>query len=131
MVYRFYLSFLTDGSKRYNCTILDLHDRSVIASICWHCCKWHVSSTTFLFCHFVYYFCFFYSILFTHLYSSIYKSIIFLLQSYNVNSIYHLIIFCLSCNLPELSYFQTTPPFSFLSLFALHILFYTILYFQK
>ena len=25
--------FLTDGSKRYNCTILDLHDRSVIASI--------------------------------------------------------------------------------------------------
>lgn len=33
MVYRFYLSFLTDGSKRYNCTILDLHDRSVIASI--------------------------------------------------------------------------------------------------
>lgn len=32
MVYRFYLSFLTDGSKRYNCTILDLHE-SVIASI--------------------------------------------------------------------------------------------------
>ena len=25
--------FLDDGSKRYNCTILDLHDRSVIASI--------------------------------------------------------------------------------------------------
>lgn len=25
--------FLADGSKRYNCTILDLHDRSVIASI--------------------------------------------------------------------------------------------------
>ena len=25
--------FLTDGSKRYNCTIIDLHDRSVIASI--------------------------------------------------------------------------------------------------
>lgn len=25
--------FLSDGSKRYNCTILDLHDRSVIASI--------------------------------------------------------------------------------------------------
>ena len=25
--------FLTDGSKRYNCTILDLYDRSVIASI--------------------------------------------------------------------------------------------------
>ena len=25
--------FLTDGSKRYNCSILDLHDRSVIASI--------------------------------------------------------------------------------------------------
>ena len=25
--------FLTDGSKRYNCTILDLHNRSVIASI--------------------------------------------------------------------------------------------------
>ena len=25
--------FLTDGSKRYNCTILDLHDRSVVASI--------------------------------------------------------------------------------------------------
>ena len=25
--------FLTDGSKRYNCTILDLQDRSVIASI--------------------------------------------------------------------------------------------------
>ena len=25
--------FLEDGSKRYNCTILDLHDRSVIASI--------------------------------------------------------------------------------------------------
>lgn len=24
---------MTDGSKRYNCTILDLHDRSVIASI--------------------------------------------------------------------------------------------------
>lgn len=22
--------FLTDGSKRYNCTIIDLHDRSVI-----------------------------------------------------------------------------------------------------
>lgn len=25
--------FLTDGSKRYNCSILDLHDRSVIASV--------------------------------------------------------------------------------------------------
>ena len=25
--------FSTDGSKRYNCTIIDLHDRSVIASI--------------------------------------------------------------------------------------------------
>ena len=25
--------FLTDGSKRYNCSIIDLHDRSVIASI--------------------------------------------------------------------------------------------------
>lgn len=25
--------FLADGSKRYNCTIIDLHDRSVIASI--------------------------------------------------------------------------------------------------
>ena len=25
--------FLTDGSKRYNCTIIDLHDCSVIASI--------------------------------------------------------------------------------------------------
>lgn len=25
--------FLTDGSKRYNCSILDLHDRSVIASL--------------------------------------------------------------------------------------------------
>ena len=25
--------FLTDGSKRYNCTIIDLHDRSVISSI--------------------------------------------------------------------------------------------------
>ena len=25
--------FLTDGSKRYDCTIIDLHDRSVIASI--------------------------------------------------------------------------------------------------
>ncbi len=25
--------FLTDGSKRYNCTITDLHDRIVIASI--------------------------------------------------------------------------------------------------
>jgi transposase InsO family protein len=25
--------FLTDGSKRYNCTIIDLHERSVIASI--------------------------------------------------------------------------------------------------
>ena len=25
--------FLDDGSKRYNCTILDLHDRSVVASI--------------------------------------------------------------------------------------------------
>ena len=25
--------FLTDGSKRYNCSILDLHDRSIIASI--------------------------------------------------------------------------------------------------
>ena len=25
--------FLEDGSKRYNCTILDLHDRSVVASI--------------------------------------------------------------------------------------------------
>lgn len=25
--------FLTNGSKRYNCTILDIHDRSVIASI--------------------------------------------------------------------------------------------------
>lgn len=25
--------FLTDGSKRYNCMIIDLHDRSVIASI--------------------------------------------------------------------------------------------------
>ena len=25
--------FLDDGSKRYNCTILDLHDRSIIASI--------------------------------------------------------------------------------------------------
>lgn len=25
--------FLTDGSKRYNCSILDLHDRSVVASV--------------------------------------------------------------------------------------------------
>ena len=25
--------FLTDGSKRYNCTIIDLHDRGVISSI--------------------------------------------------------------------------------------------------
>ena len=25
--------FLTDGSKRYNCSILDLHDRSIVASI--------------------------------------------------------------------------------------------------
>ena len=25
--------FLTDGSKRYNCSIIDLHDRSLIASI--------------------------------------------------------------------------------------------------
>ena len=25
--------FLTDGSKRYNCSIIDLHDRSIIASI--------------------------------------------------------------------------------------------------
>lgn len=25
--------FLADGSKRYNCTIIDLHDRSVVASI--------------------------------------------------------------------------------------------------
>lgn len=25
--------FLTDGSKRYNCTIIDLHDRSVVASV--------------------------------------------------------------------------------------------------
>jgi transposase InsO family protein len=25
--------FLTDGSKRYNCSVLDLHDRSIIASI--------------------------------------------------------------------------------------------------
>lgn len=25
--------FLTDGSKRYNCSVLDLHDRSVVASI--------------------------------------------------------------------------------------------------
>jgi transposase InsO family protein len=25
--------FLTDGSKRYNCTIIDLHDRSIIVSI--------------------------------------------------------------------------------------------------
>ena len=25
--------FLTDGSKRYNCSIIDLHDRSVIASL--------------------------------------------------------------------------------------------------
>ena len=25
--------FLTDGSKRYNCTIIDLHDHSVVASI--------------------------------------------------------------------------------------------------
>lgn len=25
--------FLTDGSKRYNCSIIDLHDRSVLASI--------------------------------------------------------------------------------------------------
>ena len=25
--------FLTDGSKQYNCTIIDLHDRSVVASI--------------------------------------------------------------------------------------------------
>ena len=24
---------MTDGSKRYNCTIIDLHDRSVISSI--------------------------------------------------------------------------------------------------
>lgn len=24
---------MTDGSKRYNCTIIDLHDRSVVASI--------------------------------------------------------------------------------------------------
>ena len=28
-----YVQFLTDGSKRYNCTIIDLHDRSVISSI--------------------------------------------------------------------------------------------------
>ena len=33
MVYRFHIFFLTDGSKRYNCTIIDLYDRSVIASI--------------------------------------------------------------------------------------------------
>ena len=33
MVYWFYLFFFTDGSKRYNCTIIDLHDQSVIASI--------------------------------------------------------------------------------------------------
>ena len=25
--------FLTDGNKRYNCTIIDFHDRSVVASI--------------------------------------------------------------------------------------------------
>jgi transposase InsO family protein len=25
--------FLTDGSKRYNCSIIDLHDRSVVASL--------------------------------------------------------------------------------------------------
>ena len=25
--------YLTDGSTRYNCTIIDLHDRSVVASI--------------------------------------------------------------------------------------------------
>ena len=25
--------YLSDGSKRYNCTIIDLHDRSVVASI--------------------------------------------------------------------------------------------------
>jgi putative transposase len=25
--------FLTDGSKRYNCSVLDLHDRSIVASI--------------------------------------------------------------------------------------------------
>ena len=25
--------FLTDGSKRYNCSIIDLHDRSIVASI--------------------------------------------------------------------------------------------------
>ena len=32
--------FLTDGTKRYNCTIIDLHDRSVIASITDH----HITS---------------------------------------------------------------------------------------
>ena len=25
--------FLTDGSKRYNCSVLDLHDRSIVSSI--------------------------------------------------------------------------------------------------
>lgn len=33
MVYRFNYLFLTDGSKRYNCTIKDLHDRSVIVTV--------------------------------------------------------------------------------------------------
>lgn len=33
MVYRFYLSVPKNGEVRYNCSILDLYDRSIIASI--------------------------------------------------------------------------------------------------
>ena len=33
MVYRFYLFISENGEVRYNCSILDLHDRSIIASI--------------------------------------------------------------------------------------------------
>ena len=33
MVYRFYLFFGENHEVRYNCTIIDLHDRSVVASI--------------------------------------------------------------------------------------------------
>ena len=33
MVYRFHLSVSENGEVRYNCSILDLYDRSIIASI--------------------------------------------------------------------------------------------------
>lgn len=33
MVYGFYHIFMEDGRKRYNCSIIDLYDRSVVATL--------------------------------------------------------------------------------------------------